>query len=168
MIKLLYLNVMSFHINNISTSIHPYNGILDNCRVCIFLLIELPHMPQYHCLHGIYDWFHNVLFIPYIYLIVSLRLSVLTFPQPLNPIIHIASISPSMKHAAIFFSPATRGSFKTVYEDSDAEGGPILWQRVFHQLFKPSVESGDLKWIASLPLLYYGVFFGFFWGGRFN
>ena len=69
-----------------------------------------------------------------------------------------------MKHAAIFLCPATRGSFKTVYEDSDTEGGPILCQKVFHQLFKPSVESGDLKWVASLPLPYYGVFLDFFWG----
>ena len=73
----------------------------------------------------------------------------------LNPIIHIASISPSVKHAAIFFSPATRSSFKTVYEDSGTEGGPILCQRLLHRLFKPSVESGDLRWIASLPLPLY-------------
>ena len=50
-----------------------------------------------------------------------------------------------VKHAAIFLHPATRGSFKTVYENSDAEGGPILCQKVFHQLIKPSVESGVLK-----------------------
>ena len=50
-----------------------------------------------------------------------------------------------VKRAAIFLRPVTRGSFKTVYENSDAEGGPILCQKVFHQLIKPSVESGVLK-----------------------
>ena len=31
-----------------------------------------------------------------------------------------------LKRAAIFLCPPTRDSFKTVYEDSDSEGGPIL------------------------------------------
>ena len=77
----------------------------------------------------------------------------------LNPIIHIASISPSVKHAAIFLCQATRGSFKTVYEDSDTEGGPILCQRVLHQLFKPSVESGISIHFLYYTTYYYGVVF---------
>ena len=83
----------------------------------------------------------------------------------LNPIIHIASISPSVKHAAIFLRPVTRGSFKTVYEDPGAEGGPILCQRVFHQLFNPPPSKVVFQFTSSTILRIPTVFFlDFFWG----
>ena len=73
----------------------------------------------------------------------QMRLSLAyTLPQPHHSYCKCSGL---VKRAAIFLLPATRGSFKTVYENSDAEGGPILCQKVFHQLFKSSVESGVLK-----------------------
>ena len=67
-----------------------------------------------------------------------------------------------MKHAAIIFRTTTRSSFKTVYEDSGTESGPILCQRVFHRLFNPSV----VIWNELLHFLYYTTvfFLDFFWG----
>ena len=51
------------------------DSILDNCRICIFLLIEFPHSLQCFCILGIYDWFSNILFFPKICLTVVLKAS---------------------------------------------------------------------------------------------
>ena len=70
-----------------------------------------------------------------------------------------------MKHAANLFSPRTRSSFKTVYEDSGTEGGPILCQRVFHQLFNPPPSKVVFQFTSSTILRITTVFFlDFFWG----
>ena len=49
----------------------------------MFPLIEFSHSLQYHCVHGIYeiyDWFYDVLFIPYLCLTVVLEGMVQSIP----------------------------------------------------------------------------------------
>ena len=52
-----------------------------------------------------------------------------------------------------------------MYEDSGTEGGPILCQRVFHQLFNPPPSKVVFQFTSSTILRITTVFFlDFFWG----